>query len=239
MKSSPTKTSDDLVVTVGRTAVTSLDVYSKNNSSWQKGVGYAPTVTTNAVPTIGWNGDSFMANRVDIGTDSYSGAGFDDSCVINRSPASPAIFVGKFSGRKLPRGYSGQTVKENDMPLTFELMAFEVVGGDLQKVDLGIDVPLDTEYFNFFDCTDVNGDGYDDIVLSIQRNSGIPVVYLNNKANKFIKLPQSFFPSISPASGVARSVLADMDGDGINDLIVFTLSSKPQNIQVYKGLKKL
>jgi hypothetical protein len=30
-----------------------------------------------------------------------------------------------------------------------------------------------------------------------------------------------------------------MDGDGINDLVVFTLQSKPQIIRVYKGLKKL
>lgn len=239
MKSSPSKVSDDLIITVGQSDATSLDVYMKKNSGWQKGVGYAPQVTTNAVPVIAWNGDPFMGNRIDIGTNSYTGAGFDDSCLIKRSPTSQAMFIGKFSGRKLPQGYSGQTVKETDMPLVYELMAFEVVSGNLQKVDLGLDTPLGSEFFNFIECTDVNGDGYDDIVISIQRNSGIPVVYLNNKNNKFLKLSQSFFANIPSASDVARSILSDMDGDGISDLVVFTLQSKPQIIRVHKGLKKL
>jgi hypothetical protein len=239
MKSSPSKLSDDLIVTVGQSDATSLDVYLKTNSGWEKGVGYAPPVTTNAVPVIAWNGDPFMGNRIDIGTDSYTGAGFDDSCLIKRSPTSRSMFIGKFSGRKLPKGYSGQTVRETDMPLAYDLMAFEVVGGNLQKVDLGLDTPLGSEFFNFIECTDVNGDGYDDIVISMQRNSGIPVIYLNNKNNKFSKLSPSLFANIPSAGDVARSVLADMDGDGINDLVVFTLQSKPQIIRVYKGLKKL
>lgn len=239
MKSLPSKVNDDLIVTVGQTGATALDIYSKTNSGWQKGVGYSPPVTTNSVPVIAWNGDPFMGNRIDIGTDSYTGAGFDDSCLIKRSPTSRAMFIGKFSGRKLPQGYSGQTVNETDMPIVYDLMAFDVVSGNLQKVDLGLDTPLGSEFFNFIECTDVNGDGYDDLVISIQSNSGIPVVYLNDKSNKFLKVSQNVFANIPSAGNVARSILADMDGDGINDLVVFTLHNEPQIIRVYKGLKKL
>lgn len=237
MKSSLDKVADDVIVTVGAGGPTTLDVYSKTSTGWQKGNGYNPTTIQSAIPLIAWNGDLFMGNKIDINGVSYTGAGFDDSCIIKRSPTSPALFVGKFSGNKLPAGYAGEPIRQNSLPLGFELMAFEIVNGSLRKVDLGLNPLLGSDFFNFFDCTDVNNDGYDDIVISRQRAGGLPDVYLNNTTGGFTKVAQTVYPIGNAIE--SRSILADLDGDKISELIVFTLNSSPQTIRVYKGIKKL
>lgn len=236
IKTSPTLTFDDAVVTGGLNDASGLDIWLKNNGGWTAGVGYVPNFSKNSVPMITWNGDAILANRVDIDGRSYTGAGFDESCKLKMTPSSKEIYIGRFSGRRLPLSYNGEEVQETSLPLYYELMAFEIADGGLQKIQLDLSEPLGQESFNFFDCADVNGDGYDDIVISTQAIGGKPEVYLNSKSNKFNKVPASYFPS---AFGVlSRSKLEDVDGDGIVDLVVFTTFRSPQQIRVFKGIKE-
>jgi hypothetical protein len=238
LKSNQTLASDDLVITGGLTDAASLDIFIKSALLWTQGTGFHPVVTPNAVTMTAWNGDVSQFNRIDIGPTSYVAAGFDESCKLKISPNSQEVFIGRFSGRKLPQNYSGQPVSETALPLYSELMGFQNVNGQLQKIELNLDSPLSQDAFNFFECTDVNGDRYDDIVISHQRAGGLPDIYLNNKNGGFAKLTSSVFPK-SPIVGNGRGMLADMDGDGVNDLIVFALNGPPHSIHVFKGTSAL
>ena len=242
MKSSPLLKADDLIVSGGLGDAANLDLFIYSNGAWVQGIGYRPTVTANAVTMKGWNGDILSVNRIDIGGASYVGAGFDESCRLNKAPNAPQIFLGRFSGRRLPDKYAGEVVVETDMPLYNELMAFQVNNGKLEKIPLGLSEPISQDPFPFFDCLDINGDGYDDIVLSHQRNGGMPDVFVNDKNGGIKKVSSSVFPAsafVGSSAPQARGMIADMDGDGLSDLIIFGHTSQGHEIHFYKGTKKL
>lgn len=237
MRSSPSAERDDILVTGGLIDASGLDVFTRTDAGWQRGAGYQPPFSR-TVRVVSWNGDVSYVNRVDIGSDAYAAAGFDESCTMQRTPTSPEIFIGRLSANRLPGGYSGELLRQTDLPTVYDLLAFEIRDGALHRVDLGLNEPVSQDFFNFFECADVNGDGYSDIVVSHQRASGAPDVYLNDSANGFRKVLKSAFP-VSGLGGTPRSILEDLDGDDIPELITFTLFSSPQVIQVYRGLKRL
>lgn len=239
LKSSLDQSKDDIVITVGQNDATQLEIYTKSPTDWIKGDGFYPKVDQRTIPLIGWNGDQFLANRIEINGNSYTGAGFDDSCLLKRYPNESSIFIGKFSGRRLPEGYSGQTLKETELPIEFDLMAFEPLNGNLNKINLNLTPAISEEFFNFIYCDDINLDGYDDIVLSMQRIGGTPDIYLNNKNGGFNRMPQTIYPTGIATNGESRAILSDLDNDGISDLILFELFTSPKVINIYKGNKRL
>jgi hypothetical protein len=237
MRSDASAERDDILVTGGLIDASGLDVFTRTDTGWQRGVGYQPAFSR-TVRMHGWNGDISYMNRVDIGQNAYAAAGFDESCTLKRSASSPEIFVGRLSANRLPPDYAGELLRQSELPTVYDLLAFEVKDGALHRVELGLSEPLGQDFFNFFDCSDVNGDGYADIVVSYQQAGGSPDVYLNDKADGFRKVPSSAFPAVA-LGGTPRSILEDMDGDGIADLVTFTRFSSPQVIQIHLGLKRL
>jgi hypothetical protein len=104
--------------------------------------------------------------------------------------------------------------------------------------------------FNQFDCRDVNGDGYDDLVgyalwQGDSNTNAFPLIYLNQKNGTFKRTTVG--DTMSFRTGVQAnqhtSMMTDIDGDGIEDLIIFPGSpggaSLTGSMKFYKGLKKL
>ena len=105
--------------------------------------------------------------------------------------------------------------------------------------------------FTQFDCRDVNGDGYDDLVAYAlwpgdKNTNAYPIVYLNQKDGTFKRT--SVYTGQNFTTGVpARqhtSLMWDFTGDGIEDLVVFPATpgdatSMQNAVKLYRGLKQL
>ena len=93
------------------------------------------------------------------------------------------------------------------------------------------------------DTRDVNKDGYDDLVTYPYIDGAKPRVYLNNQNGKLILLNTNKLPTV-PVNGNYNSAFADVDGDGIDDLVFFpgngcSCDNSCTTFLLYKGRKLL
>ena len=206
-----------------------LNLFYKEAGGWRK-------VSTTQYKSLvvskfkGYNGDIGTGNYSSVQGNDFIAAGWDEACTIALSPGAARIALVKFSGRLIEGGYKEGTIYEElKLPITNLLFGYSVEGGTISEVLNIFDGYKADVFFNFYDCRDVNGDGYEDVVALVNQSrftntSGKPIVYLNNKKNKLVRLDTQGFPDV-PAISDLHGFLADMDGDGFEDLIYKTDSS--------------
>ena len=192
----------------------------------------------------------------------YTGGGFgnEESCTLELSPGDAPVAVVQFSAQPIEGNYvEGVVYKQADLPVQNRLNVFDVSdAGLLLKTGVVINEKIDALY-RIDACRDINNDGYDDVVLLQNAGSGgestntraEPIVYLNDKNNHLVKLDLTGIPLVNKGEDyLVHGFLADMNGDGIEDLIYFrasrgyissnTLDPSQENfIRVYWGIKNL
>ncbi len=178
----------------------------------------------------------------------YVDPSFAFTCQIRRTPASAPEALTVFEAQEIVGGYKGQVVVYGQTPLQelFKLMSFSPSsGGALVRNSLTIrkEITADVKA-NRMACTDVNGDGYDDIVLYVSKNNQTPVIYLNDQTGSFDLVSSSSY-AVSPdfgSQGLSNYIVADVNNDGIKDLIYFPIvgtAGSTMRLQLYKGLRAL
>ena len=122
------------------------------------------------------------------------------------------------------------------------------------KLELAESVIIGEEPYNhtyYFQCEDFNGDGYDDIFMTRIKSSAFganstmsSIIYLNNKSGKLVA--RTPFPAPNKNYAPAFSYYADLNGDGVKDLIYWTSRGAdgtgkliPNPITIHYGLKNL
>ena len=192
----------------------------------------------------------------------YTGGGFgnEESCTLELSPSDAPVAVVQFSAQPIEGNYvEGVVYKQADLPVQNRLNVFDVSdAGLLLKTGVVINEKIDALY-RIDACRDINNDGYDDVVLLQNAGSGgestntraEPIVYLNDRNNHLVKLDLTGIPLVNKGEDyLVHGFLADMNGDGIEDLIYFrasrgyissnTLDPSQENfIRVYWGIKNL
>jgi hypothetical protein len=217
----------------------------KGISSSYKEVGTAPWVnytntTSSSVPIINVNG------KYAVGPG--GGTAIDKSCQLKMTPTSATINIFSASMMYLPRYVLGQTttVSQADTVGGASLQAARIVNDAIELVPLNIDKEQNYNVnVGGIACMDVNGDGYDDIVVYSYEVGGKPFVYLNNKSNGFTYADSSKFPSAPTNWGnAARSYLHKFSKTGGVDLLI--LPSNGINVvsgdtvfKYYKAIKPL
>lgn len=162
------------------------------------------------------------------------GGHYEESCAMPPlRPGGSPLFVAKVSGQSLDQGRRiepGQTYTEGaGMSVVNIFRFFEVdSAGAFRPIPSPI---VDEEIFStvmFFDCKDVNGDGLPDLASYTNAPPGVgdpaappgrPTIYLNDGAGRLVRLSTAALPG-GTARTAMRSILTDIDGDGIVDVVM-------------------
>ena len=124
---------------------------------------------------------------------------------------SLGIAVADFNGDGLADVVASYSTGANN-PGNLELYLHDTAGGANYQAPVAT---ADSVYWSLVFAGDVNGDGLPDIVSSNQW-TGVVSVFLNEPGH-----PGTFaLPARLPTRGAANVAIADMDGDGVADLVV-------------------
>ena len=215
--------------------------------NWQDGY----RMPLQEIRKAGTGGVSLEAVMASVDGKDYVDPAFGAVCQIRRTPGSPPQAIVAFNGTEIVGGYKGQVVDTNGPPI-FQLKAFGIdAAGKLAPVDLKIrnEKTRDTTP-NRMVCQDINGDGYDDIVLfasTYRCPAGLcgreVLVYLNDGQGDFSLVDPRVFPEAPPEFADLRNyVFADVNGDGIPDLVYFPIvgvAGQPNRLRVHMGLRPM
>ena len=212
----------------------------------------------------GWTGGFSTVPIINLGGNAVIGAAnrgliVTNSCKIRISPTSDYSVLLMLPVNVISNYIPGEPIADSMMSTGrispgVKWLGASIINGILTQSDPVIINELTTNNgggFNQFDCRDVNGDGYDDLVgyalwQGDSNTNAFPLIYLNQKNGTFKRTTVG--ETMSFRTGVQAtqhtSMMADIDGDGIEDLIIFPgspggASSLTGSVKFYRGLKKL
>ena len=177
-----------------------------------------------------WNGASYdTADVIDIGGVPSIGQGgysYAESCALKVYPEEDEIVVLKLNSAEIPN-FGDQEYYLQDELINYNiLMGFDIKNSELVTKPLKIKKEAVYTNYNFIDCSDIDGDSYQDIVA--YTYGAIPSIYINDQNGGFYLLTDSRVPDIQDptiwpensavASFDETSILRDFTGDGIPDL---------------------
>jgi len=228
-----------------------LRLHYKTQSGWNPIDTYSYQVYR-TIQWISWQGTLANVKTFLFNGEELIGAAFNKFCVLESLTADgPPLIVAKLSGTKYKDGELDPNIvySENDFKVVNLLQFFEfsptgltLVPSPVQNEDIEVN-------YNFFDCTDINGDGYADIVawvlsqpvVQVDRG-GKPLVYLNNGSGQLIPKDIDTLPRIEPLDGWGvDGFFFDVDQDNVADMILkgTTTHINNGNIEIYKMPQRL
>lgn len=175
-------------------------------------------------------------------------AQYGGTCQIRRTPnstANEAIVL--LTGFEVVGGYTGQILENYNQYAFNSLMLFEITDtGNLERRQLMVKNEMTGPiYPNRISCEDINGDGFEDIVLfnTNFNNSNQVTVYLNDQNGGFTRMnPDIFPPSPSEFGHLRNYIFADLNADGINDLVYFQIVGDyrlENRLRIHLGNRKI
>jgi hypothetical protein len=228
-----------------------LELKSCTNGVWESLSTYG--FPASIVDAISWNGNLVKTNYSTVLGIKMLYATFESECSIKLTPNSAnPIILARMLGFPTPPSWDGVSLlDERGINGISFLVPFSMAGGVLKPIDTVVfDKPLLNQSFTNYQCIDINGDDYQDVVINLQGSNiyktiGTPVFYINNKNGQLIQttvadLPQP--PQNENGWGDSNSAYEDINGDGIKDLLYFTsygFNLTDYQVQIYYGKRNV
>lgn len=226
-----------------------VEAWAKTNGTWSKTdtqlFGSQTTVTW-----ISWSRNVDTNKILNLDGKRYISSTISNSCELKLSPTGTmlgavimqALEINETEYAK-SQDYTKNLFDENGGYYTMvaKLMIYDTTGNKLARVIAPIAGEKNGLNDNEMLCTDVNADGYDDIVITDWRRGTKPVIYINDKKGGFTAVKDSVYTV--PEQGFDTFIYVDLDGDGIRDLLHWPIIgiwgiTKVQ-FQIFKGQRHL
>jgi hypothetical protein len=221
-----------------------LALYYKENGAWVK-KDSLPNKTS-MVFFGSWTGtvDYTPMTTID-GKDYIPFSQLEGMCEIKLKKDDPdSILLDLVQGSEIKGGYHGQTIYENGDYLQGKswLLAYNVTNGKLTR-NTTFKINNETQNLAASDlkCKDVDGDGYDDIIMTAYF--GPPLIYINDKTGTFNRIDSANIPNIGYYTHGESYIYEDINGDGVPDIVRFPVNNTqasnaeqgPLKFKIYTG----
>ncbi|MDA8782237.1 thrombospondin type 3 repeat-containing protein [Porticoccaceae bacterium] len=206
--------------------VPAVNLYTRinPNDAWTK----VDTLSMQADTTItttwtAWNGDAGPIDIRVLDGQYYLGGSYEYGCEFTTQAYTDLNLVYLQTSYMLDSYYDGMDIVEGrDMKWIYKLFGFSAKDGNLTSLPIILQAPdalTDKPYR--IHCEDVNQDGLDDIVVATWGDETHPHVYINTGGNNFSLVREELWPPITDALKSAQQKYADVNGDGIFDIVSF------------------
>ena len=235
---------------------TGVQGYRLSNANWEFINEITPDYTFIAYEKIlNWGGTTTPLDVIKIGDKFYAGVQggttLENSCQIKINPQSDPIALFKLSRSIIPNYQPGKLIIESDLKFSAKIVGYKIENDKVVPVNLNIINEDEIRNYGWFECKDVNNDGYEDIVVYAMPDMTVisdasPAVYLNQKDGSFkrnIYDEKIIIKSDNPID-IITSYMDDIDGDGIMDIVILpgltnTYRNLSGSMKFFKGLKRL
>lgn len=226
--------------------------YYKENSIWYKTNTISVESKFLAEETFQlWSGDSRKIKVLSVDGHAIAGWGggsnLTNLCELKLYKDQKSIAAGVMNLAKIPNYTPGKTINSNEIVPHGMIVAYDIKDKKLSVTKLTI-TGEDNYSPGKMQCTDVNGDGYDDIVLGLGNDDNLrhQRIYINQKDGTFKKfnLGTQGVMALNNNVDVYFSHMDDFNNDGMKDIIVFpgnhtSNSSLAGTLKFYKGTKAI
>lgn len=221
-----------------------MALYYKENNSWVKKDELSNK--TSMVLFGSWTGTLNYASMTTIdGKDYLPFSQLENMCEMKLKKDDPdSILLDLVWGAEIKDGYHGQTIYENADYLQNKswLVAYNVTNGKLTRnSSFKLNNEIQSLAISDLKCKDVNGDGYDDILMTAYF--GPPLIYINDKTGTFNRIDPANVPSVGFYGSGESYIYDDINGDGIPDIVRFPVTNTqgpnsdrgPLKFKIYTG----
>ncbi len=225
----------------------SIALYKKQtNGSWTE-VSSVAIGTTQTGQHRSWNSQVGPLTILTVNGKDYGYVSFSDNCLVNNSAKNIKYSIFIAPANRIIGGYTaGRLLVEGDpkdMERELLILGYQDKGNTIEKVNVSFKNLKSDENFFTLNCTDLNGDGIDDMFISNWGVGQKPNIYLNSPDNTFSLVDPRLIPIQSASNNGSIALYEDMDGDGIKDLVYVPQNGIRQansaKFQIFKGLRKL
>jgi len=222
-------------------------LYYKENGNWNKkdSITYPPEGNSKMVPWTTWQGTVTQAPLITLNGNDYAWVDINDiKCELKlKKDDANSVMISIAIGSQITGGYKGGMLVEGvGMIPTATLMAFNVNNGKLTQnttFKVNNEFKVNVNLANTITCSDVNGDGYDDIIVYVNNPDQAPVIYINDKTGNFNRVDPALFPGVNTWTQHQTSFYEDIDGDGVRDLLYFptngVVEKQPTKLLYFRG----
>jgi hypothetical protein len=222
-------------------------LYYNENGNWNKKdtITYPPEGNSKMVPWTTWQGYVTQAPLITINGNDYAWVDINEvKCELKlKKDDTNSVMVSIAMGSQITGGYKGGMLVEGfGMIPTATLMAFNVNNGKITQnttFKVNNEFKTNVNLANTLTCGDVNGDGYDDIIVYVNNPEQAPVIYINDKTGNFNRVDPALFPGVNTWTQHQTSFYEDIDGDGVRDLLYLptngVVEKEPTKLLYFRG----
>ena len=238
----PGNESESVIGNYGTSTQSGIALFRKNNGNWTRTDEYLFTKDFET-DFITWQQTLTTIPVYTINGTQYVHVSVAESCIAHSLQSTPnPVYIGKLSvGKTIGGIVEGQLLTQDELIAVQIFLFFEIVNNELVELAFPFVNEESEINANFFDCDDINSDGYDDLVVSAYTShndnrleGGLPVIYLNDQQGNLVNVDRSSFPWYGPDR--SQGYLHDVNSDGILDLVLFEREANLHTgINIYLG----